>query len=56
MNNILSVLHRYPSITPDMPDWERDYIRVQDKIENINRQVRRHLSSSLCLSLVLKFW
>jgi hypothetical protein len=39
-----------------MPDWERDYIRVQDKIENINRQVRRHLSSSLCLSPVLKFW
>jgi hypothetical protein len=22
-----------------MPDWEKDYVRVQDKIENINRQV-----------------
>ena len=40
------VLHRYPTISPDPPQWEVDYEKMKDKIENLNRAV----------SLVLCVW
>lgn len=41
------MLHRYPTISPDPPQWEVDYEKMKDKIENMNRAVRYLLSSSL---------
>ena len=35
----ISVMHRYPTVSPDPPQWEVDYEKMKDKIENLNRQV-----------------
>ena len=32
------VLHRYPVVTPESPDWEKDMVRVQDKIDAQKRE------------------
>jgi hypothetical protein len=32
-------MHRYPTVSPDPPQWEVDYEKMKDKIENLNRQV-----------------
>mmetsp|Transcript_7409 Transcript_7409/g.12462 ORF Transcript_7409/g.12462 Transcript_7409/m.12462 type:complete len:282 (+) Transcript_7409:98-943(+) len=32
-----TVLHRYPMVSPDPPQWEVDYEKMKDKIENLNR-------------------
>ena len=33
------ILHRYPVITPEPPQWEKDMSMVQDKIAARNREV-----------------
>ena len=35
-----SVLHRYPTILPEMPDWEKDFSDVTDYLDDMKRAVR----------------
>ena len=39
-----SVLHRYPTVTPDSPEWEQDMLNLQDEIE---AQKRDHFMSQV---------
>eukprot|EP00604_Paraphysomonas_vestita_P002655 CAMPEP_0174819498 /NCGR_PEP_ID=MMETSP1107-20130205/2777_1 /TAXON_ID=36770 /ORGANISM="Paraphysomonas vestita, Strain GFlagA" /LENGTH=252 /DNA_ID=CAMNT_0016033115 /DNA_START=115 /DNA_END=873 /DNA_ORIENTATION=+ len=47
-----SILHRYPTIAPDIPDWERDYSLVKDKIENINRQLYKDKTAGTAADII----
>lgn len=47
-----SILHRYPTITPDIPQWEKDYVLMKDKIENMNRKMLKEKTEGTDADLI----
>lgn len=47
-----SILHRYPTLSPDIPKWEADFVDMRNKIDNKNRQAFKDKTKGTDLDII----